>query len=369
MIRVSLSRGNSHAGVGLYLPATPADMGEAYARLDSISTTAKTELRGFSPEIPMLATHFALADWDDPTQVGRLNSLAEKLENMTAGERHTFYSFLSGRLQARPEELLNLAETAADYQVIKLIQSPEDLGEYLVAKGILEFPSNVKPYLHYGRIGREQHQMLKGSFTDSGYVVRKDALIPQNSKDFVAFTLHLASSTDSVILRLPAEDEALQDTLAQLGIEEFAQAQIRNVEVNLPYLEGNIPTECLWVEDANELARGIESMLQTDGELLKFLSVLEVVKAETMSEALRHAYVLHDYERVPDNNEEYGKVVLRRLGANEDVLQALDGRADFSAIGEFYMQEDGVRRTEFGLVRRCSEPFPEESPGMVMGGM
>jgi len=31
--------------------------------------------------------------------------------------------------------------------------------------------------------------------------------------------------------------------------------------------------------------------------------------------------------------------------------------------------EDGVRKTEFGLVRRLSYPFPEETQSMQMGGM
>ena len=33
---------------------------------------------------------------------------------------------------------------------------------------------------------------------------------------------------------------------------------------------------------------------------------------------------------------------------------------DFAGLGEASMEEDNVRRTEFGLIRRCSEPFAEE---------
>ncbi len=369
MIRVSLRRGNSHEGVGLHLPATPADMGQAFARLDSITTTGKTVLRGLTPENAVLQSHFEQADWDDPTQVGQLNSLAEKLENMTQGEKTIFYSLLSGCPQAKPEELLNIAEQVPDYQLMKLIQTLEDLGEYMVAKGYLEFPDSAKPYLHYGRIGREQHMMLKGSFTESGYVVRHDAFMPQQSRDYVVFTLHLASSTDSMVLRLPAEEETLDAALDQLGITEFAQAQIRKAEINLPYLEGSIPLECVCVAIANDLALSIESLNQRDGELLKYLSVLAVEQPETMADALFYANELDDYERVPADTEEYGKQVLLRMGANRDVMQALEGNTNFSAIGEFYMTEDGVRQTEFGLVRRCGEPFPEEAPGMMMGGM
>ena len=33
------------------------------------------------------------------------------------------------------------------------------------------------------------------------------------------------------------------------------------------------------------------------------------------------------------------------------------------------MAEEGVRRTEFGLIRRCSSPFAEETQAMEMGGL
>jgi len=42
---------------------------------------------------------------------------------------------------------------------------------------------------------------------------------------------------------------------------------------------------------------------------------------------------------------------------------------DFEKLGEDAMVEDGVRQTEFGLIRRCSTPFPEETQSMQMGGM
>ncbi len=369
MILVLLTRGNSYAGISLRLPATPADMGEAYAKLDNISTTEKTLLRALPLGETKLYNLFAQANWDDSTQVAQLNSLAEKLEQMAASEKTIFYSLLAGSPQTKPDEVSGLLEKVSAYQLMKFIQSPEDLGKYMVAQGLLDIPESVKPYLHYGAIGREQHQILKGSFTESGYVVRKGALAPNHDHDLVVFTLHLASSSGSTILRLPSTEYELSDALCQLGVDEFAQAQIQKIEIGLPYLEGSIPVECACVAIANDLALNIEKMNQHDGELLKYLSVLEVEQPETMADALFYANELDNYERVPDDTEEYGKLVLGRLGVSRDAMKALEGNVDFAAIGEFYMVEEGVRRTEFGLVRRCSEPFPEEVPGMVMGGM
>ena len=88
--------------------------------------------------------------------------------------------------------------------------------------------------------------------------------------------------------------------------------------------------------------------------MLKYLSVLEVEQPATLQEALRFSIELDDYERVPDDPEEYGKQVLERIGADEELISTLDGFTDFEAMGNFYMREDGVRRTEFGLLRKLN---------------
>lgn len=58
--------------------------------------------------------------------------------------------------------------------------------------------------------------------------------------------------------------------------------------------------------------------------------------------------------------DEYGKQALRRAGADDEIIDTIDGYMDFARLGEDSMVEDGVRRTEFGLVRRLSKPFPPE---------
>ena len=44
---------------------------------------------------------------------------------------------------------------------------------------------------------------------------------------------------------------------------------------------------------------------------------------------------------------------------------------DFEQFGEDSMKEDGVRQTEFGLVRRLSSPFdgPDAAPAGVLSGV
>ena len=52
--------------------------------------------------------------------------------------------------------------------------------------------------------------------------------------------------------------------------------------------------------------------------------------------------------------------MLRRIGADEEIINTIDGYMDFAQLGTDSLAEDGVRRTEFGLVRRLSMPFPPE---------
>ena len=43
---------------------------------------------------------------------------------------------------------------------------------------------------------------------------------------------------------------------------------------------------------------------------------------------MRFSIELDDYERVPDDPEEYGKQVLERIGADEELISTLDGFTD-----------------------------------------
>lgn len=47
-------------------------------------------------------------------------------------------------------------------------------------------------------------------------------------------------------------------------------------------------------------------------------------------------------------------------------MDTIDGYTDFDRLGRAMMEEDGVRQTGFGLVRRLSKPFPEPEIGQTM---
>lgn len=62
----------------------------------------------------------------------------------------------------------------------------------------------------------------------------------------------------------------------------------------------------------------------------------------------------------------YGKQVLMRIGADEELILVLDNFTNFYELDCYYMQEDSLRITEFGLIRRLSEPFSHQEDGLAM---
>lgn len=368
-----LTRGNSSMRIPLPLPTTPGEVGGVYAALDEISTEAPTIIDSVDcTKVPNLHRYIRSANLDD---LDKLNWLAERIDGMTNRERWIFSGALDANNINSLDDVLLVMDSLGEYTLIPNVNTDTELGRYVAAAGRINgdprFPEASWDYLDFTKIGSEFYAERGGAYTYGGYVLQKSSASPKMGvgKDFVVMTLTLATSKTVCDLRLPAAEEDLEFAKSLLGIDSFTEAKISKAEFSESYLASYIPTECICVEDANELAVGIEEFKQRDGKLLKFLSVLDVMQPETMSDALRYAMELDDYERITDNAYEYGQTVLRRHGADDELLEAMEGYMDFEKLGEDAMKEDGVRRTEFGLIRRCSHPFPEESQSLQMGGM
>ena len=152
-------------------------------------------------------------------------------------------------------------------------------------------------------------------------------------------------------------------------MDEIAAASIVTTEVGDETLKGLLPVKCNSVEVANHLAMSIEELWQRERLYQKYLAVLTVEQPETMEDALHYTVRLDDYELVPEDDYEYGQTVLRRNGATDEVLGKLIGYMNMEGLGRDAQADDGVRKTEFGSIRRCSEPFPGITHEMKFGGM
>ena len=370
MIRLKLSNKSANEGVNLDLPATPAEIGEAFSWFERIGVDLSTvRIAGVNSPVPTLGQHILRADIHDPAQMKMLNELADSIGQMDDREWDIFAGALDAESINGLDDVLKLSKRLGDYIILPNVRTDTELGRILVDTGYKNFPEAVQPYLDYRAIGAEYYAENGGAYGPGGYVRRKSSLEPGQERRNALITLHLATKQAECRLVLPAEEEELDQAKKQLGIEHFTEATITKVEFGKPYMDDLIPKDCICVEDANELALGIEEFWQRDGEMLKFLAVLSVEQPETISDALRFAINLDDYERITEGTYEYGQTVLRRHGADDELLEAMDGYMDFEKLGEDAMVEDGVRQTEFGLIRRCSTPFPEETQSMQMGGM
>lgn len=371
MIQVTLSIKGAKEGVALNLPATPAEVSEARAWFDKLNIAPRdVRIIGANSPVRNIYQYIARADIHNPEDMEKLNTLAKVIGQMDDRERNIFAGAMDAESINGLDDVLKLSRNLNDYVILPNISTDTELGRFLVDSGYKDFPEEVWPYLDYRAIGAEYYADNGGAYGPGGYVRRKSSLEQEPVKKDAIITLHMATPTIyNFCLSLPATEEEMEESKHRLGVDNFVQAKIIQVEYGKPYLADLIPQDCICVEDANELALCIEEMQQRDGGLLKFLAALSVEQPETMSDALRFAINLDDYERITEGTYEYGQSVLRRHGADDELLEAMDGYMDFEKLGEDAMVEDGVRQTEFGLIRRCSHPFPEEAQTMQMGGM
>lgn len=376
MITLHLTRNSETDGVYLKLPSTPAEIGEAFAELDTISADRSAiKITEVISNVYNLSGYLKNVDVENSEELEKVSTLAKKFQTMDRDTCHLFEGALDANSVNGIDDILRLSESLEDYTLMPDAASASALGKYLVEHGVAAFPEKVRPYLNYQIIGTEFYTNHGGAFCRAGCVVRKDALpeqfrqVEQKQKSVMLLNLRVSRARQAPItstLALPASDEVMDRTKQRLGIEEFAEAKIMAVDYIFPYFATMVPQDCISVEGANLLAYEIERMAHSEGEMLKYLAALQAERPDTFFAALNIAVDLHDYETVPGSDgEEYGRAVLKRMGADQEMLDALDGYMDFAAFGENRMREDGVKLTEFGQIRRLSTPF--DAP--AMGGM
>lgn len=375
MILLTLSRGKGEETVRLQLPASPAEIGETFAFLDRISLdTTATAILDVSSNVPVLYRCLYDVDVEDSEQFQKLQKLAERTEALSPAKAAIFSGALDAECVWNLEGALTVADRLDEYMLVNNVSSDSELGIYLVNKGITPFPDRFKPYINYARVGAEYREKHGGEYSSGNYVQKKTPELLENERLDGVFRIWMENpcpvrvQSETAQITLPATFEQLESARQLLGVDSLNMAKLTRVEALRPYLGEYLPLQGmdLRLEQLDELAENIRIMDQEDGALLKYLSVLEVEQPATLQEALRFSIELDDYERVPDDPEEYGKQVLERIGADEELISTLDGFTDFEAMGNFYMREDGVRRTEFGLLRKLSDPFPEVQDGLQM---
>ena len=347
----------------------PMSLDEMKRQMEIVRTKEQSNrpvlIYGTESQIPILRYHLQSVKLDNDATLQKLNQLAETIDGMNAAGHYHLSKSLDTQFQQNLDDVLQIAahiktSSLECYEVIPGVTSHQELGRWLVEHDRLEdrVPEALRPYLDYRSIGIDYCNSHEGEFLADSYTGIQSGAMEQVLEEQGVLRLTLSTAKGTFPLSFPASDERLEQAKRALDVEDFAQADITAVKFSSPYLDGLLPLDTITVEDANTLALCLQEMEQEDGELMKFCAVLEVEQPGAFTEAVSIAMDRDDYELVPEDMDEYGKQVLRRTGADDEVIDTIDGYMDFSRLGEDSMAEDGVRRTEFGLARRLSKPFP-----------
>lgn len=249
MIRLKLSNSGANEGVKLYLPATPTEVDEAFSWLERIGIKpSAVRIAGVNSSVSNLGPYILRADIHDAGQIEMLNELAETIEQMTNREIDIFAGALDAESINGLDDILKLSQHLNDYVIFPNISTDTELGRFLVDSGYKDFPKEIQPYLDHRAIGAEYYSDNGGAYGPGGYVRRKNALEQKSVRRDALITLHMAtSSIYNFCLSLPATEEEMDRSKHRLGVENFVQANIIQVEYSKPYLADLIPKDCISV--------------------------------------------------------------------------------------------------------------------------
>ena len=268
MIELQLTCGDNQEGVRLVFPATPAEIGEAFAWLDEVSRYAgEVQIIGVHSAIPNLGQYIHCADLSHSKDIQSLNTLAERIGAMEKKEQLIFSGALDSESVNGLDDVLRISESLGNYMIIPYVSSDTELGRYVAFAGQIQsdprFPEAAWPYLDFAKIGAEYYADHGGAYTPNGYVLRKENESVQTQDRKPIFELYLLHGQIRYRLDLPAEGPRLELAKRSLGIEDFAQAAIYRTIYGMEPMAGILPMDRVSVEDANDLAQMIREMSQS----------------------------------------------------------------------------------------------------------
>lgn len=354
-------------GIDLRLPASDASVKKTLSSLrDGLEPNAPVRISGVCSSAYSLPGYIQQADLENEEDLRKLNRLAELFDGIDVERQY----ILSGALDAESinglDDVLRVVSNFGQYEIIEGVTSNKELGGWLVEHGQagVDFPEAVRPYLDYAGIGAEYYASHGGAYTPDGYVKRKENTLEHSSENKSRLSLVLRSGNQTCRLDFPASETELERVRLDLGVAELTEDTIDSI-LNGYSWSSDLPLDGISLEGFNTLAEYVQGM--SDRELKLFGAALEVEEPNTFGDAVCIAEDLDNYELVDSNEGEYGRAALRYAGAGDEILDMLYGFTDFDALGRFEMEEDGVRETSYGPIKRLSTPFPrQEEQGQTM---
>lgn len=176
MITLHITRADDYEGVYLPLPTSPAEIGEAWAELGTISDdVASTRIVGAISDVWGIGQYLKNADVNGPGQFEKLNRIAEIIGGLDRDGCRIFEGALNSESVNSLDDIITIGERLDWYLYIPDVTNDHTLGGYLVENGVMLFDEKVRPCLDYSKIGIEYYANQGGAYTASGYVLRRNS--------------------------------------------------------------------------------------------------------------------------------------------------------------------------------------------------
>lgn len=348
-----LTRGNQEPLIPIQYFNEPDIILGAYKQLDHMGTEP-IRIAKVVCNVPNLYQYLSNINMSNGQTIQQLSVLEYFVDRMDENEAKVFAGALDSESINGLADIITVAKNLHLYELIPNVTNDTELGQYLAEHDLLNiaYPQETSQHWDLTAIGIAYYSDHGGAYTEDGYVLRKGELGARKDK---VFCIQLQNENkQTAFLNLPANNAELQKVCSKLCIEDFSEATLVGFSSPIPHLEELIPTDCFSVTAANELAQSIQAMLQTNGDLLKYKAILEYECPKTFPEAAEYRNELDSYAIVETSNEEYARKALEEIGADQELLDTIDGYMDFEAFGKHQKAEDGIRNTRFGEIGQVS---------------
>ena len=112
MIELHLTRGDNQEGVRLRFPTTPAEIGEAFALLDTVSRYAgDVRILDVKSPVANIGQYVRYADLNSREDMQKLNTLAERIGGMSKRQRDIFAGALDAESVNGLDDVLRVSES------------------------------------------------------------------------------------------------------------------------------------------------------------------------------------------------------------------------------------------------------------------
>lgn len=124
MIELHLTRGDNQEGVRLRFPTTPAEIGEAFALLDTVSRYAgDVRILDVKSPVANIGQYVRYADLNSREDMQKLNTLAERIGGMSKRQRDIFAGALDAESVNGLDDVLRVSESLEEYTIIPNVSS------------------------------------------------------------------------------------------------------------------------------------------------------------------------------------------------------------------------------------------------------